>query len=178
MLDIETLGTDSNAVVVSISAVQFDLRTGEIGDSYEQAIDLKAQVENGGVLEPDTIEWWMSQSKDAQDELSRLKKNPLYMVLYSFNEFCISRECNALWGNGATFDNVIVRNLYRRSGAAFDLPFYADRDVRTLVDLAGVNHREYEFHGIKHRGIDDCMHQIKYCIDAYQNLKGAICTTR
>lgn len=167
MLDIETYGTSSNAVVVSISAVIFDMKTGEIGEEFEIGLDINEQVIKGGIIDQETIDWWDKQSGEAKSELNRLLKEPVYDALTSFNNF-ISRNFTApskikLWGNGATFDNVIVRNLYERQGIVFKIPYYADMDVRTLVYLNKINTRGFTFDGIKHRGIDDCKHQIKYC---------------
>lgn len=170
MVDIETFGTDSNAVIVSISAVKFDLVTGQIGEMFEYALDMKEQVKNGAIMDADTVMWWLSQSKEAQDMLTNLNKDTVYVVLKEFNAFCI--DTNGIWGNGATFDNVIIRNLYARSGIPFVVGFWADRDVRTLVALADIDTSIYKFLGTKHNGIDDCLHQINYCHQAYNMLKG------
>jgi hypothetical protein len=171
MLDIETLGKNSNAVVVSISAVIFDMNTGEVGDTFEIGLDIKEQVSKGGIIDQETVNWWNDQSEDAKKELERLKKEPVYIALLTFNNW-IKTNFKApskikLWGNGSTFDNVIVRNLYERHELEFVIPYYANRDVRTLTYLEKVNPKSYPFVGIKHRGIDDCKHQIKYCTDAY-----------
>ena len=64
-------------------------------------------------------------------------------------------------GNGATFDNVILRNLYARFLRVFPLPFWADRDLRTAVDMGNVDTREIPFVGIKHYSLDDALHQVK-----------------
>lgn len=178
MLDIETLGTGSNAVVVSISAIIFDIKTGDIGECFEVGIDTNEQVIKGGIIDQETIDWWDKQSGEAKSELSRLLKEPVYDALTSFNDF-IKRNFTApskikLWGNGATFDNVIVRNLFKRQGIDFKIPYYADMDVRTLVYLAKVNTKSYDFTGVKHRGIDDCKHQIKYCVDGYRKITDGI----
>ena len=171
MIDLETLGTGSNAVVVSISAVIFDMKTGTLGNEFEIGLDNREQVKKGGIIDKETVEWWAKQDQDAKDELSRLIKQPVTDALNSFNKW-IKANFNVpskikLWGNGATFDNVIVRNLYKRHDIEFLIPFYADKDVRTFTYLEKVNTRAFEFVGVKHRGIDDCKHQIKYCTETY-----------
>lgn len=170
MVDIETFGTDSNAVVLSISAVKFDLDTGEIGGTFELALEMKEQMAKGALMDPDTVMWWMSQSKEAQNMLSHLQTVDVDIALELFNNFC--KGADGIWGNGATFDNVIIRNLYKRHDTDFKLGFWADRDVRTLVALSGIDHSTYRFVGVRHNGLDDCLHQIKYCVDAYKILKG------
>jgi exodeoxyribonuclease VIII len=170
MVDLETFGTDSNSVIVSISAVVFDRATGEIIDTFEKGLNIKQQLDNGGVMDADTIMWWLSQSKEAQSELTKLGQTDISLALGEFAGFCSKNGVYKIWGNGATFDNVILRNLYKRCGFEFPTPFWSDRDVRTLVDIGDVDTSQYKFEGVKHRGIDDCKHQIKYCIDAMRKL--------
>ena len=167
MLDIETMSTDNNALVVSISAVQFDMTTGEIGAEFEIGLDQKQQLEKGAEMDIETVNWWSKQDKEAIEALSRIVPRDVDEALKQFNDFIklnfkpISKI--KLWGNGATFDNVIVRNLYKRHSIDFVIPYYADMDVRTLCYLKKINPRSFEFKGIKHNGIDDCKHQINYC---------------
>lgn len=173
MLDIETLGTDSNSVIVSISAVVFDLQTGKIGGEYEAGVNILEQLLNGGVIDTSTVAWWAAQSAAAKQALYTLKAQALDIVLSSFNTWLAASTTGQLkdvriWGNGAVFDNVIVRNLYKRSGVNFVLPYWCDMDVRTLVAVSGINTKSFKFEGTKHCGIDDCKHQIKYCAAAYK----------
>lgn len=171
MLDLETLSTDSNAVVVSISAIEFDRYTGEMLNAFERRLNIQQQIEANAVMDSSTVMWWLEQSKEAQNELTRLPEHEVIGVLREFTLFCKRNNATAIWGNGATFDNVILRNLYHKFNLELPLGFWTDRDVRTLVDLAGIDTRSYEFDGVRHRGIDDCKHQIKYCVDAFNKLK-------
>lgn len=174
MLDIETLGTNSNALVVSISAVQFDINTNKIGEKFEVGLNKEQQLEKGAIIDQSTVQWWEQQSPEAKGMLDRLKKIDVYEALNSFNNwikanFKVPSKIK-LWGNGATFDNVIVKNLFTRHEIDFIIPYYADRDVRTLVYLSKINTKNYAFEGVKHNGLDDCLHQIKYCQDAYSKI--------
>ena len=176
MVDIETLGTDSNSVVVSISAVTFDFLTGKTGKQFEIGINVLEQALNGGMIDNDTMKWWSTQSRDAKKALTRIQVEDVEESLKAFNlwiaeAISVDLKDVKLWGNGSGFDNVLIRNLYRRSGLDFVLPYWCDNDVRTLVTLANINTRDYKFTGTKHNGIDDCKHQIKYCVDAYRSLK-------
>ncbi len=40
-----------------------------------------------------------------------------------------------VWGNGANFDNTILRRSYERQGIPCPWRYYNDRDVRTIVEL-------------------------------------------
>lgn len=167
MIDIETLSTNSNGVIVSISAVQFDLDNGVSIDSFELGLDIQQQMDKGAVIDGDTVMWWMGQSDEAQKQLLRLKRGDVSVVLVEFNKWLcklgVEPKNIRLWGNGSVFDNVMVRNLYKRHGVRFALPYWCDHDVRTLVSLKGIIVSDFKFTGIKHHGIDDCLHQIKYC---------------
>lgn len=175
MIDIETLSTDSNALITTISCVQCDIRNGKIGESKEIGIELDQQLKNGAVLDKDTVIWWLSQNKDAIISMIEIEKIDVTVALSELNIWfigladklgCKTKDLK-LWGNGSSFDNTIVRNLYKRSNIEFVIPYYNDRDVRTLVDLYDIDTRKYEFKGIKHNGIDDCKHQINYCSTGY-----------
>jgi exodeoxyribonuclease VIII len=174
MIDLETLGTDSNSVILSISAVEFDLATGETGSEFEAGLDVQQQYKIKSVIDSDTVAWWFSQDNKAIDAITRLKRDSVDKVLKDFNDWLHSIDYAPkdirLWGNGCTFDNVILRNLYKRSNVDFILPYWCDNDVRTLVTLGNINTRDFQFKGIKHRGIDDCKHQINYCNVAYKGL--------
>lgn len=162
MLDLETFSTSSNALILSISAVQFDFETGKIGKEFNIRPNINEQIVKGAVLDGNTIEWWIFQNKDAFSELSKIVCSPVDVVTTLFNEFIRDNEIQTIWGNGCTFDNVILRNMYNRHSKAFPLNYWADRDVRTVRDIFGIDTREVKFEGIKHNGIDDCKFQIEY----------------
>lgn len=176
MLDLETLSLDNNAVVVSISAVEFDLETGTVGSNFEVALDILQQALNGGDIDKKTLTWWSSQDDKAKQALTRLRSSMVDGALNKFNNWLNELEGQnkdiKLWGNGCTADNVWVRNLYSRHNIEFVLPYWCDSDVRTLVTLGKINTRDFTFKGIKHNGLDDCLHQIEYCVAAYKKLNG------
>ena len=159
MIDIETFGTGSNSIIVSISAVNFDISTGAIGDKFEVGIDLKEQIRSGAHIDVDTVVWWLGQPKEAQEELLKIERIDVKTALELLNAWILNidypNKDMKLWGNGATFDNVIVRNLYRRENIEFPLPFWCDNDVRTLVNLSDLNLKSYAFEGTKHNGTDE-----------------------
>jgi len=178
MLDLETLGKGNNALVTTISAVQFDLSTGKIGAEIELGLDWEEEIEKGAEIDISTFRWWLNQNKEAQERMINTPTFAVKTALIQFANFIVKnfKDLNnvRLYGNGATFDNVIIRNLYQRHGIEFILPYWCDKDVRTLVDITGINPRDYEFEGVKHRGVDDCKHQIKYCCDGYSKFRSVV----
>ncbi len=176
MMDIETLSTDSSGAILSISAVLFSLETGSIGKIFNVFIDIKEQVKEGAVVDRETLTWWSRpENVSTFEKAVSSQKQGVKDALVSFNNWIKSLDIEVnnikLWGNGYGFDNVLVRNLYKRSGIEFIVPFWCDNDVRTLVTLANIDTRDFKFEGIKHNGLDDCRHQIKYCHTAYKLLR-------
>ncbi|EON3121769.1 3'-5' exoribonuclease, partial [Escherichia coli] len=62
MIDLETMGTNTNAPIVVIGAVFFDPQTGEIGPVFYIVISLTDAMNTGAVPDGGTIEWWLKQS--------------------------------------------------------------------------------------------------------------------
>lgn len=174
MLDLETMGNGSNAAIVSIGAVFFDPLTGETGEEFYEVISLKSSAQYGE-LDASTVQWWMNQSDEARAIFKAKSQVPLLSALNAFScwihDHCARNEKNKpdaiVWGNGASFDNVILRNAYKASHQIEPWFFANDRDVRTVVDL-GRNLRnidpkkELPLEGVAHNALDDAYFQASY----------------
>ncbi|ENI6355966.1 3'-5' exoribonuclease, partial [Escherichia coli] len=66
MIDLETMGKNPDAPIISIGAIFFDPQTGEMGPEFSKTIDLETA---GGVIDRDTIKWWLKQSREAQSAI-------------------------------------------------------------------------------------------------------------
>ncbi|MBN6656076.1 exonuclease, partial [Escherichia coli] len=55
MIDLETMGKNPDAPIISIGAIFFDPQTGDMGPEFSKTIDLETA---GGVIDRDTIKWW------------------------------------------------------------------------------------------------------------------------
>lgn len=174
MLDIETMGTSSNAAIMSIGACYFDPSTGEMGDTFHEQID----ISSNGVIDASTVLWWMKQDDDARSKFyNNHKAQPLEEVLGMFSDF-VKPNCQ-VWGNGVAFDNVIIRTAYENPSHNEKTPwkFWNDRDVRTMVELGkviGIDPKhDMPFEGVKHDALADAIHQAKYVSMIWQALTGA-----
>lgn len=174
MVDLETLGTSVDAVVISISAVQFNPLSGKTLSSFEGFIDYES-VKDLLTVSSSTLSWWMSQT--ARFTLMRkylLKKEPLHITMEKFYTWLNSIEGDPiLWGNGATFDlgklDTLHNLIYR--GSLKPWKYSHERDVRTLVELHKSLKYSMPFNGIPHDGLDDCKHQIKYISSVLNSLE-------
>ncbi|WP_409254778.1 3'-5' exoribonuclease domain-containing protein, partial [Escherichia coli] len=172
-VDLETMGTNPDAPINSIGGKFFDPATGEMGPEFSKAIDLET---SGGIIDRKTIKWWAKRSREAQsaiftDEIS------LDVALRLFIEFIEKNSGGCfvqVWGNGANFDNVILRRSYERQGIPCPWLYYNDRDVRTIVELGnaiGFDVRmAIPFEGVPHNALDDARHQAKQVSAIWQRL--------
>ena len=68
MIDIETLATTPEAVVLSVGGVKFDPYTNQEPHSF---LDFKLDIDEQTALSRDidegTVEWWAKQPQDIQD---------------------------------------------------------------------------------------------------------------
>jgi|19_taG_2_1085344.scaffolds.fasta_scaffold00062_30 exodeoxyribonuclease VIII len=182
MVDLETADNVPGGALFSCAAVQCDLTTGETGEEIHRNIDLQSCLDAGLTVSGDTIYWWLKQSNEARKSLDTLKK-------ISLNEFCkelngfvkfiadkqkISPKLFRVWGNGASFDNAFIRYAYRAVGQEFIVPFWNDRDVRTVVGFYPNN----LFQDLKiniprtesHNALHDAKYQVKYVSQIMKDL--------
>lgn len=172
MIDLETLGTDSNAAILSIGAVFFNPKTGIMGRRYHQRVEFNSAI-NGGNVSTDTIKWWISQSAEAGADVVSGTLT-LQEVLAEFADWLGTGNVKP-WGNGATFDVVILENAFRRQKMHVPWGFWNVRDCRTVEDLAtDIDSREnYERRGVHHNALDDAVYQAEYISGMVKNLRAA-----
>lgn len=179
MLDIETFGKKADAPVVSIGAVFFDPSTGNTGSEFYKVISLESAMASGGVPDASTIIFWLKASPEARSELVMDDAIPLDDALLQLNEFIAENAANGpdsvqVWGNGATYDNVLLEASYDRTGISCPWKYWNNRDVRTIVELGkaiGCKPRyEIPFEGEPHKAISDALHQVKYVSAIWQRL--------
>lgn len=86
MLDLETMGFQSNASIVSIGAVAFDPENDLLGETFYVNVDLTSCLDHGLGVSGETIIWWLKQSSDAREALF---KTPLLLkdALLMFTQF-------------------------------------------------------------------------------------------
>ena len=172
MLDLETMGNKSNAVIVSIGAVEFDIETGELGKEFYERIDLQSCLDVGLIVNGSTLYWWLQQSEAARNEICK-KGNDLRSALVLFNTFMIFEndfKDIQIWGNGARFDIGILEDAYTALKLGTPWNFRNERDVRTLVSFAPQVKEHYPISGMVHYALDDCKNQIGYCCAIWQKL--------
>ncbi|MCZ9212609.1 3'-5' exoribonuclease [Escherichia albertii] len=173
MIDLEIMGKNPDAPIISIGAIFFDPQTGDMGPEFSKTVDLETA---GGVIDRDTIKWWLKQSREAQSAIMT-DEIPLDDALLQLREFIDENSGEffvQVWGNGANFDNTILRRSYERQGIPCPWRYYNDRDIRTIVELGKAidfdARTAIPFEGERHNALDDARYQAKYVSAIWQKL--------
>lgn len=176
MLDIETLDTSPQAVVISIGAVVFDPLAEELGPVYyTELTDLADQQQRGRTLNADTVVWWMNQDALARQVFAEKaadapNRATTVNALLGFAELirAAGGRDALIWGNGSDFDNIIVGSLYDSYGMKKPWSYSKNRCFRTMKNLRPDVKVARE--GTHHNALDDAITQAKHLQAIYQAL--------
>ena len=159
MLDLETLSTANNALILSIGAVKFDPHGEGLDEKFHVAIDPHSAQAAGLHISASTVLWWMEPDRaDARHELLKHTQVDLATALDGFATWMGAPL--PVWGNGAAFDNVILRSAYEAIGLTCPWDFWDDRCYRTLKNL---NLKvKLERSGTHHNALDDACTQAEH----------------
>lgn len=167
MVDLETLGTGANSVILSIGAVAFDPENASLGDEFKAVIDIGSSLAIGCKADGDTIAWWFKQPAAARKGAIT---NPEHIinVLNGFTAYLLKAGNNnlcdiKLWGNGSDFDNVILATAYKNARIEQPWKYYNNRCYRTLKSL--YPNIMIARQGIYHNSLDDAISQAKHLIN-------------
>lgn len=170
MVDLETLGREPGAVIVSIGAVKFDPMEETLGHNFYSPIVIQSCLDAGLVVDGATVQWWMERPNDVRHALFRPDPLPLRVGLATFAKFYAGCEC--IWSHGSTFDIPILEAAYR--ALREELPWSSRniRDTRTLFSLiprSVCNSIPWE--GPEHHALYDAIRQAQMVQAAYRWLK-------
>lgn len=165
MVDIETLGLEPGAAVLSIGAVRFD--AGKLGETFQRSISLTSCQSNGLAIDAETLEWWLSQGDDAREQL--VGGDELADVLEAFAGWF--GDADEVWANSPSFDCAMLEAAYEQVGLETPWDFWQERDFRTLKSLSIAP--EVDHDGVDHDALDDAKHQAHVAAATLKRLKKA-----
>lgn len=183
MVDIETLGTQSDSTIFQIAAVAFDITNGEIIKKFNHAADVE---EDKKPLKVDgsTLKWWLSTNKDLFEKLlnsGEYSSEHLLLVFHNWLSVLAAEYDVHLWGNGILFDNKMIQHQLEALGCNYPIFFTNDRDVRTIVELAafklgitpGQLKAKYNDENlVAHDAYDDVLYQVRLVVGCFVTLVG------
>lgn len=179
MFDIETLGIESNSIVLSAAIIHFseEESTFTMENLRERALFVKFSIseqveEYKRTHTKDTIQWWKGQPEHARKkslpETSKDldAKTGLEMLRNYIDKHHVAGETTTVWARGS-LDQMAIDSLARDVGVKPIAPYWVWRDVRTAIDIihgSTTGYREivdvpYDS-VLKHDPVDDCAYDI------------------
>ena len=167
MLDIETLSTRPDAVVLTLGAVKFSPWASEVDTDtgLYVRVDVDEQLALDRHVQQDTVEWWGKQAEEVREEaLGDANRASVTELLNQLNKFVVGVD--NIWCQGPVFDIVILENLYRQVERPTPWQFWQIRDSRTLFGV----HGDPRGKGAKgaHNALIDCYYQAQAVQQVYK----------
>src|SRR5882672_3458310 len=146
-VDIETLSTRADAVIMSIGACRIDTAANTMGETFENYVTLESCIQLGMRIDPSTLRWWATQPDEARNVFERTHEDidgvTIAGALANFTRFLLGEaefltwngepvDDIVIWGNGSDFDNAILQDAFARVGLTCPWKFWGNRDLRTL----------------------------------------------
>lgn len=138
MLDLETLATSPDSVILTFGAIKFDPfdASSELDQGLYFRINVDEQIALGRKVDDSTVAWWGTQTDEVREEaLGEHDRTSLEEFTRALNKFVVG--ASRIWAQGPVFDIVILENLYRQLGKPAPWPYYTIRDSRTLLKALG-----------------------------------------
>lgn len=193
MLDLETLSTRSDAAIIQIAAIAFDIDTGELGPRFNAYVNESCLVgAKVGHIDVSTVGFWMRQKFGPTLGATITDEDEQRGLAEALNEFdqwfanLAEDTCEhdatpvvelsediSLWSHGAGFDIPILASAYARAEVG-DVPWHyrAPRDTRTLFALApGGMPRPPKDATREHDAQYDCEYQISQVVEAWGQVR-------
>lgn len=169
MLDIETLATSPDSVILTFGAIKFDPfdPDREMGPGLYFRINVDEQINLGRHVDENTVAWWGTQNEQVREEaLGEYDRISLEDFTKELNKFVVG--VNRIWAQGPVFDIVILENLYRQLQKPTPWPYYLIRDSRTLLKALGDTRQAG---AMLHNALADCVSQAEAIQDAVKRYK-------
>lgn len=169
MVDLETLDTTADAVILSLGAVRFDLDSDVVDDAaFYASISIESNLQRGRSISESTLLWWMKQSQAAQHVFFE-PKTSLDSALVDFKEWFDGAKY--VWSNGADFDLPMLAHAFKQCGMETPWAFYDSRCVRTYKNLPTAKSVPKPNTGVKHNALSDALNQAKHVQAIHARLK-------
>jgi exodeoxyribonuclease VIII len=120
----------------------------------------------GREIDPNTIDWWSKQDSAIMEEaFSPNNRVPLVDAMNQFHKFAWGST--AFWSHGATFDLIILEDIYRQLNKPLPWNYWQLRDTRTLFDLGFDPNMPKES---KHDALQDAIRQAVGVQNVYRQI--------
>ena len=179
MFDVETLGKESNSVMLSLAAIYFDpdsrpsheeLRKSAIFIKFDVADQMRRLNRKVGKT---TMQWWAKQCDNVRRKSFDVSNDDIvfeqgYENLRKWADSKNDKSCY-VWARG-NLDQLVMDSFEEQLEIEPLWPFQRWRDVRTAIDFlyntnkgyCEVNYPNFDpfLHITKHNPVDDCVYDI------------------
>lgn len=165
MVDLETLGTTHNSVILTLGAVRFnpwenptdDLEKLVAMDCFYRRIDTASFDSLNSTIDEHTLKWWGEQAPEVRAEsFAEDDRHPIADVLGDFRRWAGEPDC--AWANGICFDVTIIDYFSRETKQAEPWRWQIIRDARTVYALCPeIKRVKYQD---AHNALVDCFAQV------------------
>ena len=167
MIDIETLGTSLESVVVSIGATAFDIQTGTLFAEHYSIVDRDSCVAIGLRVDPNNLEWWKTQPSEVRS-VTEAAGRPIRDCLLDLSRFVTTYGCTKVWFYGPEFDESILRLCYERLKIDAPWKYWDVMCARTLDFIVPESRPDRTTP--KHNALYDARYQMAAVISAHHYL--------
>ena len=135
MIDIETLGTGPNCVVLTVGAVKFNpWNSVEPHSGFLERLDVDQQDHMGRKIDELTLQWWAKQDEHIRQEaLGDEGRIALVDFCKKLNKWLVG--CDKIWCQGPQFDMVILEHLFEQFAVHKNWAYWQICDSRTIFNL-------------------------------------------
>lgn len=166
MIDFETLAVSKDAAVCSLGYAVFnDTEVLKIGG---WTINTTSSILVGGVVDPETVEWWKGQSVDAKEAIIS-GGVPITTAMTGLAEAWERNDCERIWSHGATFD-IALAEFYFKGNHPWK--YTQIRDTRTLFEEAKIQGWQRPTRDTAHIAVQDAINQAQDVINARRVMRG------
>lgn len=161
MVDLETLGTVADAVILSIGAVKFDIDSDAFDDNgFYASVSVDSNLELNRRIQEDTLVFWMGQEPAAQ-KVFHEPKNTLRSALEDFSDW-VDGDNYSMWSNGADFDLPMLAHAFTQCRLDIPWKFWNSNCFRTYKKLPQAKSVTFVPNGVKHNAMADAVNQAKH----------------
>ncbi len=176
-IDLETLGTSPDSIILSIGAVAVCTETGQIVKFYGAcAIDSQRHR----TISKSTLNWWESQSENAREALDFAESDDCPSLQDTLSRLTkwlgdLGQTHDVyVWGNGSDFDIAMLNHAYKQISDFVPWNFRHSRDMRTLYDVTlrfGLDIKgNAKRVGTHHHALDDAEFQSSVIIESLRQI--------
>lgn len=140
-IDLETLATSADALVLEVGCVLFDAATGEMGPEYHAEVEMRAHDNRLRAVDAATWGWWGERMREGVDMPGMYGGISLWDALRGLAGFLKEHTDPTpleMWAWGSDFDFAILRHAHDEAQMVLPWRYGRQCDARTFCGKLGV----------------------------------------